>query len=436
MKLRDPTSCIQELNRRYAVVTLGSKVVVVDERGDGPEFLGFQDFERLFANVRVTDGNRQVQLGKLWLSHEDRRQYLDGVVFDPAGNLSTSQYNLWFGFAVKPDKDESCDLILDHIRDVICSGNPEHYEYVLNWLALMVQQPGTLPLAAIVLLSEQGTGKGILMEYLGKLLGRHSKHITNKSHLLGTFSGHLQDAVLVFADELSWDGNKADAGILKGLITEPSRMMEKKFADAVTVKNCTHLIVASNEKWAVPTEISDRRYFVLEVSNARKYDHEYFEDLAAEMDAGGPSGLLWYLLQRDLKNFKASSFPSTPARLNQKIMSLDPIDRWLYEVLDVGHIDVDSGGPEHAWPLNAEKQAVYDSFCRWIVRCGLKVAAPNLSSFTSTLKGYGINTFRMSVSQYGVRPYGYRFPPLEAVRDSFQQTLGGKIWKEDVSNAA
>ena len=57
-----------------------------------------------------------------------------------------------------------------------------------------------------------------------------------------------------------WTGNKSDAGILKALITEPTRFMEKKFADAIQVKNCTHLIFASNEIWAIPAESTDRRY--------------------------------------------------------------------------------------------------------------------------------------------------------------------------------
>jgi hypothetical protein len=59
----------------------------------------------------------------------------------------------------------------------------------------MVQHPGRLPEVAMELLSGQGTGKGLFMQYLGSLFGRHYKHITDKNHLLGIFSRHLHDAV-------------------------------------------------------------------------------------------------------------------------------------------------------------------------------------------------------------------------------------------------
>ena len=231
-KLSDPTLYITKINERYAVVKLGGRTVVADEQGGNLDFLSFADFERLYNNIQVALP-RPTALGRYWIHHPDRRQHLDGIVFDPSRNISQAQYNLWKGFAIEPDSLNGCNLFHEHLKIVICSGEQAQYEYILNWLALLVQKPGLLPQVALVLLSDQGTGKGLLMEYLGKIFGRHYKHIMEKSHLVGNFSGHLQDAVLVFADELSWDGNKADAGILKGLITEPTRMMEKKGGVAV-----------------------------------------------------------------------------------------------------------------------------------------------------------------------------------------------------------
>ncbi|MEH6589164.1 MAG: primase-helicase family protein [Halioglobus sp.] len=424
-KLLDPALSIVELNRRYAVVSLGGKAQVAVDHDNGVQFMTFQDFERFYSNILVTVEKRQVQLGKYWLSHPSRRQYLDGVIFDPSLSADTGRYNLWSGYAVAPDPSMSCDQFLHHLLTVICDGSREYYEYFLNWLALLAQHPGSLPLVAIVLLSDQGTGKGLLMEYLGKIFGRHYKHITNRSHLTGAFSGHLQDAVLVFADELSWDGNKADAGIMKGLITEPTRMMEKKFADAVSVKNCTHLITASNEKWAVPAEMSDRRYFVLDVSSSKQGDNEYFSTLVAEMNGGGPSRLLAFLLQRDISNFKASKFPITQARINQQLQSLEPVEQWLVEQLGLGYINCASGTD---WPERLDKQPVYGAFCSWFSQRRLKSAMPSLGTFSSTLGRYGISTCRMSTEN---RPYGYRFPPLEAVRGQFEDILGGKVDMEN-----
>ncbi|MDZ7685262.1 MAG: DUF5906 domain-containing protein [Gammaproteobacteria bacterium] len=404
-RLCDPGSCIAELNKRYALVKLGGKALVVDEYEGNVDFINPPDFERLYNNVQVPDGNRSAPLGRHWLNHSQRRQYTDGLVFDPSLNSQGGKYNLWKGFAVEPDRSKACTLFLEHVETVICGGNPEHFEYLLNWLALLVQQPATLPQVALVLKSEQGTGKGLFVEYLGKILGRHYKHLTDKSHLVGRFSGHLHDAVLVFADELGWDGNsKSESGALKGLITEPTRMLEKKFANAEAVKNCVHLIVASNEDWVVPAEISDRRYCVLEVSGCKRGDHDYFDALVLEMQNGGPSRLLYDLLTRDISGFEPKRFPRTSARVSQQLQSLDPIEQWLVERLQ---LDVVEGAD---WPHKSPKAEVYERFRKWFRERQIRAIQPNPGTFTSTLKKYGITTGKMPAVN-GRRAPGYQFPP-------------------------
>jgi hypothetical protein len=423
-KLAEEASCITELNKRFAVAKVGGKTLVLDTFSEALDALSFRDFENMYNNVSIMTGKFPCRLGKYWLDHPLRRQFLDGITFQPGTVVAQSQYNLWSGFAVEPDDALDCSLFLEHLKVVICSGSDLQSEYFLNWLALMVQHPGKLPEVAIGLLSGQGTGKGLFMQYLGRLFGRHYKHITDKNHLLGNFSGHLHDAVLVFADELSWTGNKSDAGILKALITEPTRIMEKKFADAIQVKNCTHLIFASNEVWAIPAESTDRRYCVLGVSDCKKGDHAYFYDLAVEMNAGGPSGLLATLQQRDISSFKPSDFPKTSVRTEQQLQSLPPEELWLHECLQIGLIQ----NTAQCWPERLPKKDVYKQFCDWFHRSKEYGAVPRLGALTSALKKFGVINGRET---NGARSYEYRFPLLETTRLNFEKVLGSDIdWEE------
>ena len=55
--------------------------------------------------------------------------------------------------------DPRLGKILFHIKDVICSGNENQYEYILNWLAQIVQ--GRKCCTALYLVSDGGTGKSI-----------------------------------------------------------------------------------------------------------------------------------------------------------------------------------------------------------------------------------------------------------------------------------
>lgn len=424
LKLEVETSCITELNKRFAVAKVGGKTLVLDTFSEALDALSFRDFENMYNNVDVMVGKSSSRLGKYWLYHPNRRQFLDGITFEPGTVVAQGQYNLWSGFAVEPDDTLDCSLFLEHLKTVICSGSDLQNEYFLNWLALMVQHPGRLPEVAIGLLSGQGTGKGLFMQYLGKLLGRHYKHITDKNHLLGNFSGHLHDAVLVFADELSWTGNKSDAGILKALITEPTRFMEKKFADAIQVKNCTHLIFASNEIWAIPAESTDRRYCVLGVSDCKKGDHSYFHNLVGEMNSGGPSGLLATLQRRDISLFRPSDFPKTSVRTEQQLQSLPSVETWFFECLQTGSIQNTS----QCWPERQPQKDVYQHFCDWFNKRREPGTVPRKSAFTSTLKKFGVVARRQTG---GGRLYEYGFLPMENARAKFEKVLGSDIdWEE------
>lgn len=423
-KLAQEASCITELNERFAVAKVGGKTLVLDTFSEALDALSFRDFENMYNNVSIIAGKFPSRLGRYWLDHPDRRQYLDGITFQPGTVVAQSQYNLWTGFAVEPDDTFDCSLFLEHLKAVICSGSDLQNEYFLNWLALMVQHPGKLPEVAIGLLSGQGTGKGLFMQYLGRLLGRHYKYITDKNHLLGNFSGHLHDAVLVFADELSWTGNKSDAGILKALITEPTRLMEKKFADAIQVKNCTHLIFASNEVWAIPAESTDRRYCVLGVSDCKKGDHSYFHDLAVEMNSGGPSALLAVLQQRDISSFIPNDFPKTSVRTEQQLQSLPSVEMWLVECLQNGVIQKTA----QSWPERLPQRDVYSQFSDWFNRSREPGTVPGQSVLTLALKKFGIVKGREAT---GDRRYEYRFPLLETARSNFEKMLGSDIdWEE------
>ena len=68
-------------------------------------------------------------------------------------------------------------------------------------MAKAVQDPGERGEVALVMQGGQGTGKGIFAREYGKLWSQHFLPITHARHLVGHFNAHLQDAVVLFADE-------------------------------------------------------------------------------------------------------------------------------------------------------------------------------------------------------------------------------------------
>ena len=107
---------IEEMNRQFALVLMGSKAVVVREMTqakteDRVRILAIDAFRAYFGNkftqVTGADGKiRTITWADRWLRASARRQY-DGIEFHPDRNNAggTPGYlNLWRGFSVEPKR--------------------------------------------------------------------------------------------------------------------------------------------------------------------------------------------------------------------------------------------------------------------------------------------------------------------------------------------
>lgn len=426
---------IADLNKSHAVVSVGGKTVVLRENGQQVDFIGANDFKLLYANKRVEGAS----MGHYWLTHPQRRTYME-VVFNPAQDAANdSVYNLWRGFSLEP-KQGDCSLYLEHLKTNICSGNDEYYSYLLNWMAHAVQHPDTLPGVAIVLKGEQGTGKGVAVSNFGRVFGRHFKHLTSREAFLGRFNGHLQDAVMLFADEVYWAGGREQEGILKTLITEPRRQFEHKGKGVVELDNYCRVMMATNNEWAVPAGLEERRFFVLSVGNSKRQDTTYFSAVQKQMDNGGREALLHMLLEKDISNVDIRRFPRTNALAEQKLLSLRSVEKWWFDCLLEGAI-----GPcdKHAnllpkgtftaapdqWPCYAPTTVLYGYYATHAKQAGERYLEPQ-AVFSKTLKRLA-NISKKRCSVDGLRINGYLMHSVDRVRQQFEAAIGQSVdWNE------
>ena len=98
----------------------------------------------------------------------------------------------------------------------------------------------------------------------------------------------------LFADEAYWAGDKKAESVLKGLITEPTLLIEQKGIDAVQWPNRLHVLMAANADWVVPASYDERRFAVFDVSNkyaqgaaSESERRDYFDALFHEIENGG-----------------------------------------------------------------------------------------------------------------------------------------------------
>ena len=364
-----PIECEQKLtefNRWRGMAMIEGKAAIVYRERDASvdyfmtrlaDLKSIKDFY-LDQQVPVVERQRRTWVVKnrnlvdVWLKWPKCRKYKQ-LVFRPepglvAGELGLSNgdvLNLYQGLAVQP-KQGDCSRMRDHLLHVICGGNQELYGYVMKWLARMFQQPDKPGETALVLQSGQGTGKNIVIDPLVQAFGGHGMVLTRAEDLTGRFNDHLGTAVCVFLNEALWGGVKGQEGALKALITDERMMTERKRIDKRPVRNHVHVIVASNNEWAVPMDLDDRRFVVLEVSEARKSDHAYFKALHEEIENGGTEALIHHLLHLDISDFNPRELPETgpqEAKLLAKIRGLDSVGQWWFGCLESGEIATEFG---------------------------------------------------------------------------------------------
>jgi hypothetical protein len=359
---------LRELNEKYAVIqNLGGKCRIVQEirnealNRSSLTLMSFQDFHNAHCNVLIEEGvtdkgaPKMVQAGKWWTLHRDRRQY-EKVVFEPEREVPGS-YNMWKGFAVEARQGD-CSLFIDHTRRNICGGNEVYFNYIMGWMARLIQQPGRQGEVAIVLRGGKGVGKSFWANTLGQLLGRHYLQVTNSKHLTGNFNAHLRDVLLLFADEAFFHGDKSQASTLKAIITEKTLAIEAKGVDVENSKNFVHLIMASNDDHVIAASADERRYMVLDVADTEQQKTAYFGAILAQMEAGGYEALLHLLSTYDISTYSVRDVPQTEALGEQKKLSLSPIEEWWHEKLMRGSVFPD----DTSWDEIAVKRALHRDY--------------------------------------------------------------------------
>ena len=348
-----PDEAVQLLNRKFVHVVHGGKTYVActgysATRNPELRLFTIKSFGEMFlswppvySGFNSKGEPKYESPAKSWLNHENKNFCPQGITFHPVNEtFYRDQFNPYYGFGVQPVACETGEILpwLQHTKDVICNGNEEHYQYVLNWLAHMIQKPEEKPGVAVILYGGQGTGKGSFVAPLGQIMGSHYLYADRSDLLTGKFNAICENKTLIFADEAYFGAGtykaREAAKRLKTKVTEPLGIIERKNVDACAVPDFSRVIMATNNPDVLEIEADDRRYLYLEVSDQYKQDAEYFMPLRAMIEKGqlAPK-LLYFLQQRDISNFNPTQVPKTKALTEQKIDWLTPELQFVYEIL-------------------------------------------------------------------------------------------------------
>ena len=435
---------LMEFNGNHAVIgDIGGKCRIISDLPDpnmnGRARISFQtqsDFMLRYCNrkVKVTtpDGDEAwMDAGKWWIYHPYRRQYRT-IIFAPSREVPDA-YNLWRGFSYDALPGRSCDLFLAHVHDNVCGRDEAVYRYLMGWMASAVQKPANPGYAAIVLRGRQGVGKSFFVKAFGQLFGRHFLQVSDPRHVVGSFNAHLEDCLILFAEEALYAGDKKHESTLKALVTEEMLTIERKGVDIVSCPNYVHLLMASNEQWVVPANFDERRFLVLDVGDEQMGVKAYFRAIQEELNAGGYEKLLHTLMTWDLSGFDVRTVPNTEALKEQKVLNYMPEEEWWYSKLQDGEVFEGKGWPDYVFTAHLTFDFItYAQAWRSTARSNntrlgqfMNQATPSEWNLRSRASGKHEVLCEDGESRSISRPRIYLLPSLQVCREIWDSRFGG-----------
>jgi len=334
-------------------------------------------------------------------------------------------------------------MLLDHIKNIWCNSNSDHYEYVLNWLAAVFQRPALPGETALVLKSGEGAGKNTILDIITRAFGVHGIACTKPSDVTGEFNDHLATAVFVFLNEAVWGGHREGAGSLRGWITDPEHTVNRKFLPKFKIRNCSHIVLCANADWVAPIGLDDRRFFVLEPSEERVGDFQYFSELNKLIQSGGDAAFVHYLLSRDLTGFEAREMPATTSRLklDNKLRTADTVTQWWAERMTDGYFPSETIIPGLVdWEdstIRVTTDNLHEDYLEWGEKQRKRHPETKTSMTLKLTKLIGPKFERKRFSKAKAqRKWGYTIPKLGICRTHFEGVAKQKIdWGNGVQAA-
>lgn len=225
---------LQHLQTKYALINLSGEIRIVDSQQVADVFAGKQPeisyYKRPEGQILI-----QRELENLPYSCKPKEEFnhflvnpnthvYSAIAFSPLPTPATT-LNYWVPPPIAP-KQGDWFVIQEFLQSVICDYDVALHNYVIRYLAHMLQYPEEKPGIMIVLLSGQGTGKGTFYRLLDRIWPRTTLQVSDINQVVGQFNAALERNYVIYMDEALFAGDKKSFDKLKSLITEPKCHIE------------------------------------------------------------------------------------------------------------------------------------------------------------------------------------------------------------------
>ena len=198
-------SPLKALQEHYALSSIGGEIRILNRFNitrvlDGDpeasvEFIkkadGFVMMKRFLERQPIPLSAKGMSLViNEWLFHPDTKEF-DSISFTP---IKTEPHvlNLWVGPTVIPEPGEY-ETIEEYLFEIIADSDSDLFKYICFYIAHALQHPEEKPGIMIVLIGDEGVGKGFFFMLLARIWGCTTIEVSDMSKVVGVFNKDIEN---------------------------------------------------------------------------------------------------------------------------------------------------------------------------------------------------------------------------------------------------
>ena len=372
-------SVFTEFETKYFILNNPPTIIRVDDRGDFHQITleQLKLIEEKKNPFKITD----------WVKDPYRRSH-ERLDFLPEPLVvPPNVYNTWKGYDARnmTARGGSADKFLRHYEILIPIKSQR--DWYITWLATIIQQPAYHTEFAPVMCNGQGSGKNLpLDEMIMPIIGSQYYGVTAvpEQDIFGTHSPFVKNKTLIVVSDYEVGKLKSKSEPFKEWITGKFVTYNEKHKNPITVRNCMNFIFLSNKDGCVKLDCDNRRYGVMDCSNALVGDEAYFDDFVQyARKEENQLAVYEYLMAYDLTqvSLKATlpkgemstdmKFLSAPRELlfiKDHIMKKTAVEKTAVEKMVV----VEKTAVDKMVDFDIKGKELYGAYTMWWQECGYK----------------------------------------------------------------
>ena len=284
---------------------------------------------------------------KAWGQTVHRLGYFPG---EPTGQITTDLDDVRLVNTYRPTSEPMALGDVSPWLDLLQRMWPQDWKLVDNWLKSERQHPGNQKWCPF-LQGVPGCGKSTVLNVLARMVGEHNVNRVRPADIKSQFTGALDCAHLMIMEEGEQSASSHQiVQMMKSLITDRNVVVESKGVDRRSAKSRLSVIVAANDKGAMPKDRNDRRIAPLFAAQQRaedlirdgmERDGPYFHQLNEWLDKqGGFEAVHYYYattpIEPEYDPLIHRNAPATSSTLEAIDHGLDTRQQYIMDCIELG----------------------------------------------------------------------------------------------------